>query len=750
MILRSIELESFGRFRGQTVEFRRGLNLVIGPNEAGKSTIAEAVPAVLFGTDRLERFKPWGRNVCSASLFFEGRGHTVEVKRNLLTDEVELVEKDDLYHIRSQFSGKAPLRGRSASCREYRELLEKLIGVADEKLFRATYFFGHHPQSWSGDELALKLRTLVSGTAEADYAEILDSLLEEHFQLTRSNPWGRDKQRDREYETVCQQLSEQGDEGAVPIFVEIDHPNSVDNRVALEEEIRVLTEDLEFDRQEYEKGQRYIERFRQQTEINKKTDINQGKVEPPVKVEVTKEEQAGTKKTLAEKLTALGLPSSLPPQLPELLNEAAEIRQELAALQQPFSILHGREKKIPQVPWVLIGCLLVFFAVLSAVAWWQPFFRNSLLSVVGVCSVALLAWTSWRQINRKKALRQCLKERGRLEQKKGAAQQRQAELSERCDALGLPSSAVDLVRMQKIVTTHRALLDEYWSVSESDDHEVGTTDELADRKALPEEVTESVVEDVVSKDDEAAEELLQLETRVVEFAAILQEKETRLEELQLQLRQSTKGDAEPAAGVASQQDPLEQDLVVKTPLSPLQRRKSNLEGRITVLRKSINLLAEAVDEFSRSHLVMLNAEAGKMFGKISGGRYTEIKLDENMAPFIQVDGRRWTPVDHFSRGTVDAIYLALRMALAKVRDDGRSLPLMLDDPFVHLDQKRLAKTLNLVDLASADGQMILFSHNLDLGKRAARERWHVVPLDGDAVNTTLDEGGEHAGQLHLL
>jgi len=51
MILRSIELESFGRFRGQTVEFRRGLNLVIGPNEAGKSTIAEAVPAVLFGTD---------------------------------------------------------------------------------------------------------------------------------------------------------------------------------------------------------------------------------------------------------------------------------------------------------------------------------------------------------------------------------------------------------------------------------------------------------------------------------------------------------------------------------------------------------------------------------------------------------------------------------------------------------------------------------------------------------------------------
>ncbi len=118
MILRSVELESFGRFRDQTVEFRRGMNLVIGPNEAGKSTIAEAVPAGLFGTDRLERFKPWGRNVCSAVLFFEGQGRTIQVKRNLITDEVELVEKDGLYHILSQFSGKVPLRGRGASCRE--------------------------------------------------------------------------------------------------------------------------------------------------------------------------------------------------------------------------------------------------------------------------------------------------------------------------------------------------------------------------------------------------------------------------------------------------------------------------------------------------------------------------------------------------------------------------------------------------------------------------------------------------------
>lgn len=750
MILRSIELESFGRFRGQTVEFRRGLNLVIGPNEAGKTTLAEAVPAVLFGTNRLERFKPWGRNLCSAALFFEGRGHTVEVKRNLLTDEVELVEKDDLYHVRSQFSGKVPPRGRSASCREYRELLEKLIGVADEQLFRATYFFGHHPQTWSADELALKLRTLVSGTAEADYAEILDKLLEEHFDLTRSNPWGRDKQRDREYERVCRQLAEQGDEQAVPIFVEIDKSEVEEPLADLEAEINKLTDELEFERGEYQKGQRYIERFRQRTTDKRASSASaEG-------AETVKDKTPDARGALAEKLTAVGLPSSPPRQLPELLAEASDIRQELAALQQPFSILHSREKKIPQIPWLIIGCLLVLFAALTAVAWWQPFFKTPLLAVAGVGSVALLAWVTWQQLVRKKSLQQCRKERGHLEQKKAAAQQRQAELSERCEALGLPTSAVDMVRLQKLVTTHQALLDQYWSsvAAGSDDTEDDDSVATVKRTSATPGSAETAVPEAAAEDDGDKAELRQLEARMIEYSASLKEKEARLEALQAKLksgRQTVQTLADGSAGTLdSQRDPLVQEFSVKNPTSPLLRRKKELEDRIAVLRKAINLLAAAVDEFTRSHLVKLNAEAGKMFGKMTEGRYTAIKLDENMAPSVQVDGRRWTPVDHFSRGTVDAIYLALRMALAKVRDDGRSLPLMLDDPFVHLDQKRLAKTLNLIDLAAADGQLILFSHNLELGKRAARERWHVVPLDGDTVDTTTDEGGEHAGQLHLL
>jgi hypothetical protein len=445
-------------------------------------------------------------------------------------------------------------------------------------------------------------------------------------------------------------------------------------------------------------------------------------------------EEQGEKETLSEQLVAVGLPKNPPRELPELLSEAAKVRREFAELQQPFSALNSREKKLPAVPWLRLCATVVSLIGGGAFAWWlnSQFLWISLGA--GLCSILLLSWGGWRHTLKEKASAECRKVRSRLEQQKQAAQKRQTELTDRCEALGLPSSAIDLVRVQKLVTAHRELLESWWkhvdlpvaessvaqNISEGDSAEAATSTNM------------SVVNE--EAEQEAEQELGQLEARMSEFRVELEQKELRLKKLQLQINEPS-SDQRPSHTTSG---------------TALHNRKLELEERITLLRKAVNLLAGAVDEFSRSHLLRLNEEASKLFGKITSGRYRAIKLDENMAPSVQIDDRRWMSVENFSRGTVDAIYLSLRVALAKVRDDGRSLPLMLDDPFVHLDQKRLATTLNLIDLASADGQLILFSHNLELGKRAARERWHVVPLDGDVVAASTDEGGEHAGQLHLL
>ena len=52
MKLRELEIEHFGIFSGQTLEFDPGFSLVFGPNEAGKSTLLQLIRELLFG------FKP--------------------------------------------------------------------------------------------------------------------------------------------------------------------------------------------------------------------------------------------------------------------------------------------------------------------------------------------------------------------------------------------------------------------------------------------------------------------------------------------------------------------------------------------------------------------------------------------------------------------------------------------------------------------------------------------------------------------
>jgi uncharacterized protein YhaN len=735
MILRRINLENFGRFKGQTFEFRRGVNLVIGPNEAGKTTLAEAVPAVLFGSGRLERFKPWGRSDCSASLLFEGNRRTVEVRRNLVTDEVALVEKDDLYQTLSHFSGKAPVRSRSASCREYRALLEQLLGVADEELFRATYFFGHHPQQWQGDELAQKLRSLVGGSAEADYAELLDELLEEHFSLTRRNPWGRDKQRDREYEQLCREVEEAGEANG-SISVEIDA------NAELAGEIDALAGEIEGQRDELERGRRYIARLQQEREHE---DQAASAAEPDRQAEAEPSagqggsiEPSGAQQDSDFDFAALGLPESPPAALPRLLEEAAAIRQSLAELQQPYAQLVSRTKAVPTFPWALLGVAVAAVAVAVAAAWWLAF--SALWLIVGgvAGAIILTGWGSWALLRRSRALGRCKEEQRRLDIKKAAFLQQQAELSERCEALGLPSSAVDLVRLQKLVAIHREQLDAFWQQRPVETVAASQSAVAAERAATAESA--AVMEDDAkaargaSRPGAADDKLAELEQRLAAFSAELDAKQARLASLRsMQAAQKVADGSSVSSDVAA-----------------LQRCKQQLEARIKVLRKAVDLLAGAVDEFSRSYLVTLNREASRLFARLSAGRYNEVRLDAEMMPQVRIGERRWASAEQFSRGTNDAIYLVLRIALARLRGDGRHLPLMLDDPFVHLDQTRLARALQLVDLASADGQLILFSHNLELGKRAARERWNVVAMDGDSEVEHVEEGAEHAEQLHLL
>jgi DNA repair protein SbcC/Rad50 len=83
--LRRLQVDGFGRLAEREFGFGPGLNVVVGPNEAGKSTLAAAIVASLYGLPRThkERWRPWTGTLYATSLAYEtADGAAWEVHRN--------------------------------------------------------------------------------------------------------------------------------------------------------------------------------------------------------------------------------------------------------------------------------------------------------------------------------------------------------------------------------------------------------------------------------------------------------------------------------------------------------------------------------------------------------------------------------------------------------------------------------------------------------------------------------------------
>src|SRR6185369_3622647 len=66
----------------------------------------------------------------------------------------------------------------------------------------------------------------------------------------------------------------------------------------------------------------------------------------------------------------------------------------------------------------------------------------------------------------------------------------------------------------------------------------------------------------------------------------------------------------------------------------------------------------------------------------------------------------WVDVTSLSQGTLDIVYLAARIGLVRLVTGDRRPPLVLDDPFVTLDDERAKRALELLKEISSDFQVI--------------------------------------------
>ena len=90
--------------------------------------------------------------------------------------------------------------------------------------------------------------------------------------------------------------------------------------------------------------------------------------------------------------------------------------------------------------------------------------------------------------------------------------------------------------------------------------------------------------------------------------------------------------------------------------------------------------------------IRLKKRTSEILSEITGGRYQEVLMDEALHMSVNT-GERIVSIERLSRGTLEQIYFALRMAAGELFCKEEPFPVILDDVFGMYDEERLAAAL---------------------------------------------------------
>ena len=157
-----------------------------------------------------------------------------------------------------------------------------------------------------------------------------------------------------------------------------------------------------------------------------------------------------------------------------------------------------------------------------------------------------------------------------------------------------------------------------------------------------------------------------------------------------------------------QMDRLGDKDAIASQLAAVNARIERLEDTYAALSIAQQTLTAATAELQRRFAPRISQRAQALFAQLTGGRYDRLTLSEDLslnAGAQDEDTLRsslWR-----SDGTVDQLYLALRLAVAgELTPDA---PLILDDALVRFDDRRLAAAMDILRKEAENKQVILFT-----------------------------------------
>ncbi len=140
----------------------------------------------------------------------------------------------------------------------------------------------------------------------------------------------------------------------------------------------------------------------------------------------------------------------------------------------------------------------------------------------------------------------------------------------------------------------------------------------------------------------------------------------------------------------------------------LQRQREADDKRLRVFDIIASKIELSIDNLQKTVMPEVNKTIRDIVNRVTDGKYDDVKVNGELGVFVIDKANNITvPLEQLSAGTIDLLYIGLRIGMADLLNDNKNIPLFFDDTFAQIDNRRLTNLLAY--LATLERQILIFT-----------------------------------------
>ena len=134
----------------------------------------------------------------------------------------------------------------------------------------------------------------------------------------------------------------------------------------------------------------------------------------------------------------------------------------------------------------------------------------------------------------------------------------------------------------------------------------------------------------------------------------------------------------------------------------------NLQKINTSIELAKKILEKAYEKMKDSVSPIFTNKLSENISEITNKKYTNIYFGDEQGLTVGLENGNYVPVERLSIGTIDQLYLSLRLAMLD-EISKEKVPIILDEAFSYYDNERLENILKYLYTKFSDRQLIILS-----------------------------------------